>query len=118
LTEAATVAPTDAWDVQFVPFGPPMPSPNTVTGFVSGKGGINFSNIDNQDFMNARAAALAALPDSPDRCKHWGEAQQALLKNYDILPLFADRINQFARKGISFKMMAPYVVDFTTIRVQ
>jgi len=118
ITEAATVFPTDAWDVTVVPFGPPMPSPNTVTGFVSGKGGINYSNIDNQEFLDARSKALAAMPDSPDRCKYWGEAQQALLKNFDILPLWADVITQFSRKGISFKLVAPYVIDFTTIRAE
>jgi peptide/nickel transport system substrate-binding protein len=118
LVEAATVFKTDDWDVGFVPFGPPMPSPNTVTGFVSGKGGINYSNIDNQDFLDARAKALAAMPDSPDRCKYWGEAQEALLKNFDILPLFADVITEFARKGITFKLMAPFVIDFTTVRAQ
>jgi len=58
------------------------------------------------------------MPDSPDRCKYWGEAQQALLKNFDILPLWADVITQFSRKGISFKLVAPYVIDFTTIRAE
>jgi hypothetical protein len=56
------------------------------------------------------------MPDSPDRCKYWGEAQEALLKDFDILPLFADVITEFARKGITFKLMAPFVIDFSTIR--
>jgi peptide/nickel transport system substrate-binding protein len=105
------------WDVALFSFGPPMPTPNAVAGYVSSAGRQNWSHIDNADFVAARKAALAAAPDSHDRCAHWAKAQEALLRDFDILPLFADVGPMFARKGITLRMQSPYVIDLASVRV-
>jgi peptide/nickel transport system substrate-binding protein len=77
------------WDVTPFPFGPPMPSPNTITAFVSGPspadGGSNLGGIHNTAFESARLAALASVGN--DRCAHWQDAQAALIQSVDIKPL-------------------------------
>jgi peptide/nickel transport system substrate-binding protein len=89
---------TGDWDVALFPFTPPMPSPNTISSFVTGPApdkGSNVGHISNAQFDQARAAALAAL--GQERCTHWAKAQEALLQDYDLKPLTADTYNWFGR---------------------
>lgn len=120
IEEFSTVLAGDDWDISPVAFGPPMPSPNTVTPFVTGdagQGGSNFSGIENPEFEAAREAALASDPTGPERCENWFVAQRALVSELDILPLFGDVSTYFSQPDISFGTFGPYVVDPITIKV-
>lgn len=121
IEEFSTVLSGDDWDVSPVAFGPPMPSPNTITPFVTGnagQGGSNFSGIVNAEFEAAREAALAADPAGTERCEHWSTAQQALVKDLDILPLFGDISSYFSQPGITFGNFGPYVIDPISIKIE
>jgi peptide/nickel transport system substrate-binding protein len=120
IEEFSTVLSGDDWDVSAVAFGPPMPSPNTITPFVTGdagQGGSNFSGISNAEFEQAREAALAADPSGAERCEYWSTAQRALVSELDILPLFGDVSSYFSQPGITFGNFGPYVIDPISIKV-
>ncbi len=116
LQETASVMSGPDWEIGVFPFGPPMPSANTVVPFVSGKGS-NHGTIENARFAAAQAAALASSPDSPERCARWSEAQLALLEDMNILPLFGGVNTFFSRKGVRFTIGGPFVMDIRSIRV-
>jgi peptide/nickel transport system substrate-binding protein len=104
------------WDVTPFPFGPPMPSPNTISPFAAGPvppQGTNLAHIRNDEF-NA-AAESGRNTTGPGRCVHWIEAQRALLKNVDIVPLVA-RVTVVFGRGVEFRMFAEGVIDPFSIR--
>jgi len=104
------------WDVTPFPFGPPMPSPNTISPFAAGPvppQGTNLAHIRNDEFNAAAEAGRNTT--GPGRCVHWIEAQRALLKNVDIVPLVA-RVTIVFGKGVEFRMFSEGVVDPFSIR--
>lgn len=102
------------WDITSFPFGPPIPSPNSITAFVSGPApATNLGYIRNEEF-NA-AAEFGRTTTGVGRCVHWVQAQSALLKNVDLVPLVA-RVTQWFGRGVEFRMFAENVVDPYSIR--
>ncbi len=109
---------TGDWDLLVFPFGPPMPSPSTILPFLTGaapKAGTNLAHLNNDEFNKASASALAAGTPA-DRCKYWSQAQLALLKNHDLLPVLAQTALWFGN-GAEFKLFVTYlVVDPYTLK--
>ncbi len=104
------------WDVTAFPFGPPMPSPNTITAFVSGPtppAGTNLAHIRNEEFLTLSEAGRTTT--GVGRCVHWVQAQAVLLKNVDIVPLVA-RVTQMFARGLEFRMFAESVIDPFSIK--
>jgi len=94
------------WDVATLPFGPPIPTPFAVNGFVSGatpaQKGTNAAYINNSTYNSESAAGLAST--GAERCKHWANAQEALLKSYDIKPLAYTSLHHFG-KNVQFRVI-------------
>ncbi len=110
---------TGDWDISSFPFNPPMPSPNTITGFVSGPApdkGSNVGSVQNDTFVSERLEALKNIGD--ERCKHWVAAQESLVKNVDLLPLVNDIATWFGQKGFTFELYNNYqmAIDPLSIR--
>ncbi len=104
------------WDVTAFPFGPPMPSPNTITAFVSGPtppNGTNLAHIRNEEYNAAAEAGRTTT--GVGRCVHWVQSQAVLLKNVDVVPLVA-RVTQMFGRGLEFRMFAESVIDPFSIR--
>jgi ABC-type transport system substrate-binding protein len=78
-------------------------------GYMSGpdptKGGLNFSGVENPNYDQVVASALAA-PTIQDGCPYWKQVQLQIAQNYWVLPLFAQPTPNitYVRKGISFQV--------------
>jgi peptide/nickel transport system substrate-binding protein len=109
---------TTPWDVAVLPFGPPIPTPYAVNGFVSGatpaQKGTNAAYINNTTYVSEAAAGLAST--GSERCMHWASAQEALLKSFDIKPLAYADIHYFA-KHVQFRVIGGgAVIDVSTFK--
>ncbi|WP_323034959.1 ABC transporter substrate-binding protein [Pararhodobacter sp.] len=117
LQESPPALASGEWEVVLFPLGAPMPSANTVSAYVTGDGPPNFGNVSNAAFEAAQQAAMVAAPDAPERCENWAAAQQALIDQANILPLFAFTTSFFSRPGIRYDVAGPFVLDLGSIRV-
>ncbi|WP_027928977.1 ABC transporter substrate-binding protein [Amycolatopsis thermoflava] len=81
-TETMQVLTQGGWDAAFVPLGVFLPS--QLVPFFSGSGGNNFAAVQNPAYDAAvqQAAALAGA----DGCGKWGEAEQALVRELNVVP--------------------------------
>ncbi len=105
---------TGDWDVTSFPFGPPIPSPNSITAFVSGPApATNLGHIRNEEFNTAAEAGRTTT--GVGRCVHWIQAQSALLKNVDLVPLVA-RVTQMFGRAFEYRMFAENVIDVYSLR--
>lgn len=107
---------TGDWDAVAFPFGPPMPSPNTITAFVSGPtppAGTNVAHIRNEEYNTAAEAGRTTT--GVGRCVHWVQSQSVLLRNVDVVPLVA-RVTQMFGRGLEFRMFAESVIDPFSIK--
>lgn len=90
------------WDVTVYPFTPLAPSLGALGMFVTGAAppdGANFASIGNKAFEASVAKAQASLGE--ERCRHWGDAQQAIVENADVVPLVHAKPYWFVRDGFA-----------------
>jgi peptide/nickel transport system substrate-binding protein len=89
---------TGAWDAAWADFTFNLPS--QMVAFVSGPvvpKGSNFSAIKNPAYD---AAVQAATPKvGTDGCGDWAAADQALVKDYNLIPMFDSVSRSYVRKG-------------------
>lgn len=75
------------WDWSTVPLGVSLPS--QLIGYVSGDPvpeGSNFAHIDNDDYVSL-AQEAGGLAIDKGACDKWAEAESALFKNFDVVPV-------------------------------
>lgn len=110
----ATMFQTGDFDAYWDGFGFNLPT--QVVPFVSGAqppNGQNFAGIDNTDYD--RLAAQAAAQAAPQACALWNEAEQALFRNLDVVPIADATLPTFLDKAQM--QVSDGVVVPTSIRV-
>jgi peptide/nickel transport system substrate-binding protein len=90
--------------------------PNTLVPFLSGKtsesGGNNFAAITNADYQHLSTQA-AATPGDQGGCGIWSQAEQALFKTADVVPLQVSNVVTYLR-GAKF---VNGLIDPTSVRM-
>ncbi|MDQ2739394.1 MAG: ABC transporter substrate-binding protein [Actinomycetota bacterium] len=79
---------TGAWDAGWIQVGLTLPS--QLVPFASGKAppaGTNFGHIANSEYT-ATAGKAALAPDVATACPLWEQAEEALYKDFDIVPMY------------------------------
>jgi peptide/nickel transport system substrate-binding protein len=105
---------TSDWDVYMQGFGVYLPS--QMIPFVSGPkppAGTNLAGIENAAYDTAASTAGGMLV--PDACKYWDEAEQALYRDVDVVPVANVAAPQFLRNAQA--EMAGFGVVPTSLRV-
>ncbi|MDQ1007811.1 peptide/nickel transport system substrate-binding protein [Streptomyces sp. V4I23] len=77
--------------------------------------GRNFGAVDNKKFLAGYAAATTTV-DQNAKCAAWQQAQDALLKRNDVVPLATVNVHYVFRKGVSAAIPAGSL-DPSTLRV-
>lgn len=91
-----------SWEAAIIPLNGTLPS--QLVPFFSGATppkGTNFAGVGNPKYTAAVEAALAIAGTSG--CGKWGEAEQALVENVDVVP-FADANRPVFGKGATFEL--------------
>jgi peptide/nickel transport system substrate-binding protein len=74
--------------------------PNTLVPFLSGKtsdaGGNNFAAIANADYQRLITTA-SATPGNQGGCQDWAQAEQALFRGADVVPLQVSNVTTYLR---------------------
>ena len=89
---------TGDWDVGWVPIGTSMPS--QLVSFLSGAtppNGSNFANLNNADYNRLVEQARGTVGEPG--CKLWNDAETALVKAGDVVPVVAQNIELVARNA-------------------
>lgn len=74
------------WDVYLAPFGANLPS--QMAPYLSGKtppAGVNLAGIDNKEYNEAVLKAQSLM--LPEACDQWHEAEKALYRGYNPVPI-------------------------------
>jgi peptide/nickel transport system substrate-binding protein len=85
-----------SWDVAYLSVG--LSYPNELTAFVTGPPspeGQNFAAVENADY--ARLAARALSIPGKAACEVWAQADKALLRDLDVVPVATDAVLGYMR---------------------
>lgn len=105
------------WDLIVYPFQTairtPYPLVTKLSSLLGEGGAVNWGRVHNDQF-DALVEARVSGATGDERCQLWGEAEAALLKRTDLVPLMQPVVNYFVH-GLTFE--AGYrVVNLRTIR--
>ncbi len=95
---SASLFAGNEWDAAVL--GVALPFPNMFMAYATGPAspeGQNFAAIDNPDYAKAAEEALRTTGDAG--CALWGQAEQALFRNVDVVPISADVVLTFAKSA-------------------
>lgn len=90
------------WDVASLAFNFGIPS--QMTPYVAG--GSNFAQIDNSDYVSYSTEALSTV-DSTSACELWEQADAALYRNADIIPVSQTPVITYGNGALSDQIVSP-----------
>jgi peptide/nickel transport system substrate-binding protein len=101
-TTTITTLSSGAYDLAWIPVSVPLP--DQLTRFYGGDAppkGTNFGSIANPDYLSLSGQAMAVA--GKDGCKLWEQADAALVKRVDVVPVVSNLIGYYG-KGVTFQV--------------
>ncbi len=114
LTQLGEKQTSGNFDALLQPYQSNLPSTfvNSLSGPLPPEGN-NFSGIDNKDYT-ALVAKASALP-APGSCTYWNQAEQALFRNVDVVPI-SQREAFYYLNGVETNAIGNRIPVATSIR--
>lgn len=116
-----TMAASSNWDIGVFPYGPPIGTPSSALGYFLSSGATNWAGVNNPEFDALATQAIAAAPESDERCDLWQQAQASAVSNADLLPLWTPASFWFSSDAVvnpdDLRSPSGYSIDPTSIAV-